>query len=81
MRSRTPWPPESAGRWQGSLTVLVEHASLWERWMAGEREYVLELPELGSGTVAIDPLEWLDPAARGSYTYRGLSLPPTLVMP
>lgn len=64
------------GRWQGSLTVLVEHASVWDRWMRGVREYLLDLPGHGVGSVSVDPLEWLDPAARGAYTFRGLSLPP-----
>ena len=68
------------GHWQGSLTVLAEQRSIWREWFAGKREYLLELPGHGIGSVSLDPLEYLDPAARGSYTFRGLGPPPESII-
>ncbi len=72
---------QDLGHWQGSLTVVKEDRSVWERWLAGQKEYVLDLAGHSPGSISLDPMEWLDPAARGCYTFRGLSLPPHLSSP
>ena len=48
-----------------------------QRWFDGSREYALDLPGVVGGAVALSPLDMLDPVAQASYTFRGLSLPPT----
>lgn len=64
------------GRWEGSLTVLQEYAPVTTLWFQGVREYLLDVPGVCEGAVALNPLDFLDPAARASYTFRGLSLAP-----